>query len=110
MAKVVLVSLSYIVLKPDDWDEIDGLIPEWSAIEAAVAHAIGPGQQTGEGWISGSEGVLRPGDNWGTCAVCSCYISDINQPSRIGQLSRGTLFEGRLLCDEHLPPDHPDAF
>ena len=110
MALVVLVSLSYVVLKPDDWDEIDGVIPEWSAIKDAVERAIGPGRQPGEGWLSGSEGVLPPGGNWGACAVCGGYVSDVNQPNRIHQLGRGTEFEGRLLCDEHLPPDHPDSF
>jgi hypothetical protein len=48
----------------------------------------------------------------GRCAVCNRWVYDVESctehtPTRI---CRGAVVDGRLLCDEHLPKDHPVAF
>jgi hypothetical protein len=48
----------------------------------------------------------------GRCAVCNRWVYDVENatertPTRI---CRGAVVDGRPLCDDHLPKDHPLAF
>ncbi len=63
------------------------------------------------GWQSSTLAYLDvEGVNAGRCAVCGDWVTDVEKPSPLEGLSRGASVKGRLLCDEHLPPDHPWAF
>ncbi len=63
------------------------------------------------GWQSSTHGYLDvEGINAGRCAVCGGWVTDMEKPAPFEGLGRGASVNGRLLCDEHLPPDHPWAF
>jgi hypothetical protein len=49
----------------------------------------------------------------GRCTVCKRWVHDVENPTSehiLWGLGRGAVLEGRLLCDDHLPKDHPVAF
>ena len=48
--------------------------------------------------------------NCGRCAECACWVTDCEKPGRVKNLNIGAVWEGRLLCDEHLPKGHRWAF
>jgi hypothetical protein len=120
MPKYVLFTTSYIIEKADDWD-IDDPCPEDYAVTRAIDAALGIGDrveaylahgyQVQGGVQSSCSGLLLKAPlNVGNCAVCKSWVSDNSLPNRIKQLGRGTVHDGQLLCDEHLPKDHPLAF
>ncbi len=62
-------------------------------------------------WCSETRTGLDPAKmNYGRCAICSRWTSDCEKPDVIEELQRGAVSGDRLLCDEHLPSDHPYAF
>lgn len=48
--------------------------------------------------------------NCGRCAECGCWTTDCERPDRLTGVNAGAVHDGRLLCDDHLPEDHPWAF
>lgn len=62
-------------------------------------------------WNSTSSLILDPINfNCGRCSNCGQWTTDREKPDVIGGICNGATFEGRLLCDECLPPDHRWAF
>jgi hypothetical protein len=50
------------------------------------------------------------GLNCGRCSNCGGWASDKEKPGFIRELGIGARINGKLFCDECLPPDHPLAF
>jgi hypothetical protein len=64
-------------------------------------------------WESLSSTPLDGKPHFERCAVCNRWVFDVEAPSPAyipWGLCRGAVVEGRFLCDEHLPKDHPAAF
>jgi len=55
---------------------------------------------------------LDGAEGYGRCAVCNRWVYDVENFTREtpGGICRGAIVDGQLLCDEHLPKDHPVAF
>jgi hypothetical protein len=62
-------------------------------------------------WESSSFIVLdKETMNCGNCEKCGCWVTDLDKEGVISELNRGAVYDGKLLCDECLPPDHKYAF
>lgn len=62
-------------------------------------------------WLSSQVGVLDVATaNLGRCQHCGCWVSDRLRPNYIAEVSIGTFYQGKLLCDVCLPKDHELAF
>lgn len=85
-------------------------------IRKAVTQAIAQLLMTRPGvtveWESDTIIPLDGKPGVGRCAECNRWVFDLDNVTQMTPtcISRGATFEGRLLCDEHLPPDHPHAF
>ncbi len=76
---------------------------------AAITEIVGkvPGQL---GWVKTDFTQLDDPDvNSGHCAVCSMWVTDCEESEPLQGLPNGATVEGQLLCEQHLPPDHPWA-
>jgi hypothetical protein len=63
------------------------------------------------GWEMTLMQVLDPQkNNCGRCAICNSWVTDIEKPDPINGINIGATVAGQLLCDEHLPKNHPLAF
>jgi hypothetical protein len=108
----VLISLHVLVeVESDDADAVlEAAYPIADQLEAAVEAVLGA--QPAELGVASAEfwEITQPGANSGRCAVCGTWVTDMDQPEPIHGLCIGARIDGRLLCDEHLPADHPGAF
>jgi hypothetical protein len=60
------------------------------------------------GWVKTDLTQLDdPRVNAGHCAVCGYWVTDRDQPDPLVGLPNGATVDGRLLCERHLPPEHP---
>ena len=108
MKQTILFTLSVIAeiddegLEAGEFGEADRMCNKLiDAVNAAVP----------EGWQAARQIVLDPKRlNCGHCAECDNWVTDCEQPEPLEGLCNGAVFEGRLLCDEHLPPSHRWAF
>lgn len=111
VTRTVLLDLSVLV----DIDEAElaretgesfGEITRISDRLIAAVNNLIPG-----GWQSLRQHVLDPGRvNCGRCVECDRWVTDRDKPDHLPGLCNGATHEGRLLCDDHLPPDHRWAF
>ena len=63
------------------------------------------------GWRSTSIIVLNETElNCGKCANCGTWTSDAAKENYISALGTGATVNGKLLCDDCLPKQHPYAF
>lgn len=107
--KTVLVTLSFAVEVPDEGYP-ETAFAAGDRVEAAVKAAL-PGLERPLGWqTTGYVDLTTPGINCGRCAECGGWVTDVTKPERVDGLGYGAVWEGRLLCDEHLPKDHAAAF
>jgi hypothetical protein len=82
------------------------------AVLAAVAVLFRDRPHVKVEWASSFIEPLNGKPACGRCAVCNRWVYDeenrtAGTPTGI---CRGAVVAGRLLCDEHLPADHPLAF
>lgn len=82
------------------------------AITAAIAQRFAHRTDTVVGWQSMGSESLDELPNCGRCAVCNRWVYDAESCAEDtpGGICRGAIVAGQLLCDEHLPEDHPIAF
>ena len=82
------------------------------AVLAAIAAILSDRPDVRVEWESLSIVPLDGKPAVGRCGVCNRWVYDVENvtdmtPTRI---SRGAVVDGRYLCDEHLPKEHPAAF
>ena|SRR5437773_224042 len=82
------------------------------AVMAALAEQFADRPTVKVSWQSMSFMPLDGRADCGRCAVCNRWVYDAQSLANDTPtgISAGAIVEGRLLCDEHLPPDHPFAF
>jgi hypothetical protein len=81
-------------------------------VTAALARFLVQRPDIAVEWESASYVPLDDRPAVGRCAVCNRWVYDVENatvltPTRI---CPGSVVDGRLLCDDHLPKDHPIAF
>jgi hypothetical protein len=82
------------------------------AILAAVAAILSDRPDVRVEWSSLSTMPLDRAEGYGRCAMCNrwAYDAELADGEQRGGVSRGAMVDGRLRCDEHLPPGHPLCF
>ncbi len=82
------------------------------AVLCAIAVLVGDRPQAKVKWESLTSTPLDTRSDCGRCAVCNRWVYDEDSQSHDTPrgICRGAIVGGRLLCDEHLPKDHPLAF
>ena len=50
------------------------------------------------------------GKNYGRCANCGAWVSDLTKNDSIQSFSNGAQISGMWYCDLCLPPYHPNSF
>jgi hypothetical protein len=95
---------------PNGWRSTDDDIQK--AVTAAIAELLTTTPGVTVNWESLTSTPLNDKPGVGRCAVCNRWVYDVENctvrtPTCI---SRGAVVDGQLLCDEHLPSDHPYAF
>lgn len=113
MKKAVLYQVCWLMEAEEE--EINGLSEEeglgkaiweqlpFGEIEVDEAHTLE--------WYSTREIILSPRTmNCGKCACCGGWTTDMEKADPVQGLSHGAVVDGKLYCDECLPPDHPWAF
>jgi hypothetical protein len=106
MKKTMLISVSYFV-------EIDN-----EEQEEKITNNLSNNQyieidnkQINLKWNQTSSRLLNPDYmNCGKCENCGCWTTDREKDDPIFGLDDGATHNGKLLCDECLPPDHRWAF
>lgn len=106
MKRSLLVNISVIVeVEETELTDDDEALQQVTARLIEAVEAVVP-----DGWESAREIVLDANVNCGRCAACDGWVTDRERPEPIDGLCNGAVHDGRLLCDEHLPPDHRWAF
>jgi len=111
--------LTVSVLVEQDEELAAKLGPGWrtdnelqEVVTAALAQFLAKRPDIAVEWESMTSPPLDGKPAVGRCAVCNRWVYDVENcteytPTRI---CRGAVVDGQLLCDEHLPKDHPVAF
>lgn len=112
-----LLTVSVLVEQNEEWAaklgkgwRTDDELQE--VVTTALAQFLAKRPDIAVEWQSMSSEPLDGKPAVGRCAVCYQWVYDVENcteytPTRI---SRGAVVDGRLLCDVHLPKDHPVAF
>jgi hypothetical protein len=81
-------------------------------VTAALARHFSGSLETRVWWESMGMTQLDGKPGVGKCAICDCWVYDVENRTEHTptEINRGAVVDGRLLCDEHLPEDHPIAF
>jgi len=109
--KTVLLSVNILVEMPEDVIGDDGFndLGELESTLSDVLDAVETPFQLS--WESTQSLALDVSTmNCGKCESCGSWVSDREKADAIQQLNIAATFNGRLLCDECLPPDHKLAF
>lgn len=114
--KTWLVSVSVSIEQPEELADGDmprpGMlhaIPD--AVTAALAKLFAGEPDTKVQWEMMRAGPLDDLPGVGRCTVCNCWVFDAeNCGEYVPEVNPGAVVDGRLLCDDHLPEDHPVAF
>jgi hypothetical protein len=82
------------------------------AVTAALAHLLANRPGTVVEWQSLTSVPLDGKPACGRCAVCNRWVYDVENRTEQTPtgICPGAVVRGLLLCDEHLPEDHPVAF
>ena len=113
MKKTILIKPSILVeIEEDelekDFNKLDQIADE---IVQNIETVIESNNQSHLGWQSTRFRILEEDKmNCGRCAVCNSWVTDREKENPIFGLSNGAVYNGQLLCDEHLPHDHRWAF
>ena len=94
--------------------ELTGSVKERDAVlDEAVRQAwrVWPPTADKLGWHGARVIKLEPAERaCGQCAQCGGWVTNSEKPDPMPKPCNGAISEGRLLCDEHVPPGHPSAF
>lgn len=107
----LLVSVHFIVRVGGDEDEAGDLIRQFETALESSGSKLLPNAKEHEGWVGASSTYLDSGViNAGRCAECHRWCTDCEKLDSLAGIDRGATHQGRLLCDECLPVEHPWAF
>ena len=113
MKKTVLISIAVLIEIEEeelnkDFNELDQLT---NTLSAEIDEKLGFEEGSPLGWLSTKTITLDVNSmNCGRCSVCNSWVTDREKPDHIPELCNGAVYDGQLLCDEHLPKDHKWAF
>ena len=113
MKKTVLIKIATLVeIEEDDLKKDFGQLQKLSfKLSKKIDEALEVEESSCLGWQSESSIILDEKEmNCGKCAICDAWVTDREKPNFIQELNIGALYEGKLLCDEHLPENHRWAF
>jgi len=110
--KTFLVTLT-VAVEASDQESSSGL-SELEELEQRLIQSVDVALESPSpplGWqVTWSTELDPTSINCGQCAVCGGWVTDRERPDPLKGLGNGARVEGRLLCDEHLPPGHRLAF
>ncbi|MDO3412469.1 hypothetical protein QWJ34_22080 [Saccharibacillus sp. CPCC 101409] len=110
MKKTYLVKLSYLIELDEDQGEDEEYFEQHIFNEAGEDQVLEKTNKTLE-WQNAFSLQLDPSSmNCGRCDNCGQWTTDRERPDAVMELCCGATVDGRLLCDECLPKDHPWAF
>lgn len=106
--RTVMLTLTVLLEVPATEPEGDLGVAEKIAFKLEGAIEVTLGDPPNHlGWVSTRfSDIDRPGVNSGRCAECGAWATDCEKPRPVDGLNNGAMFDGRLLCDERLPPGH----
>lgn len=78
--------------------------------ESALEERLGSQVDFAEVISSSETHIEEPWVNAGPRAKCNAWTTDMERQDPVRGLEPGARINGVLLCNEHLPPDHPIAF
>lgn len=108
--KTVLIRVAYLIDLPSDAIDSDNDILDNISNELSENIRLNEEDLLLE-WESTSSLVLDPSSfNCGRCSNCGRWTTDREKDEYIPSLCNGATVDGKLLCDECLPSDHPYAF
>lgn len=111
-----LINVCVVVEQTDPPEDTDDLDPRMAydlqeAVTAAIAQRFADAPDISVEWESMQTLPLDGLPGVGRCAECNCWVFDVENCTEYKPpLNPGAIFDGRLLCDDHLPEDHPVAF
>lgn len=110
--ETVLIKVSYLVELPEeDINSVDGALDKIMTKAGNDEKVLIDGKTFDLKWIETSSHALDiDNENCGRCANCGGWTTDREKPNYIPELCNGAIVDGKLLCDECLPPDHKWAF
>ena len=113
MKKTILIRVSALVEIDDvevdkDANQLDKLM---YGLKENVDDLLGYDKALNLGWISTQTIALDENTmNCGKCYICNSWVTDREKPNYVHGLNNGAIYNGKLLCDEHLPDGHRWAF
>ena len=114
MKKTVLINVAYLIeLEENEINDDEGLLDKITSnnlITSDLDIKVN-NEKVLLNWESISSLVLNPENmNCGKCSNCGRWTTDKEKENPVSNLCYGTTVNGRLLCDECLPFNHPHAF
>ncbi|WP_420629870.1 hypothetical protein [Candidatus Leptofilum sp.] len=113
MKKTILIRINALVEIDDieldkDVNQLDKLI---YGLKENADDLLGYDRASNLGWISTQTIALDENTmNCGKCSVCNSWVTDRERPNPVIGLQNGSIYNGKLLCDDHLPDGHRWAF
>ncbi len=108
MKKTMLISVAYLVEIEENKEDQSEFITNQLSNDKAMEFG---NKQLLLKWNETSSRVLDADImNCGTCENCGCWVTDREKDEPIFGLDDGATYNGKLLCDECLPPNHRWAF
>ena len=110
--ETVLIKVAYLVELPEEEiNSIDGALDKIMIKVGNDEKIQIDGKNIDLKWIETSSRTLDiDNKNCGRCAKCGEWTTDREKPNFISELDNGATVDGKLLCDECLPPGHIWAF
>ena len=105
LRSVLIIATATVDVDCADDDVADAVSPMMDAALEAVGRAV-----SGTAVLARYIELDPATTNCGRCIRCGSWVTDRTQPEALADLPNGATHDNRLLCDEHLPPDHVWAF
>ena len=107
----LLVSVHFIVPVSYNEDEADKFVQGFQEAIEDCGNGLLSNADERDGWRSSSSRYLdHDGINVGRCSQCGGWCTDCEKPDPFTEVGCGATYQGKLLCNDCLPSDHPWAF
>ena len=110
--KTVLIKVSYLVdIEDEDFIKDEHLDRITDQVSEDINLQLNDSETMSLKW-EGTSSIILDSEimNCGKCANCNRWATDIEKENPMKELCYGATVDGKLLCDECLPPEHPCAF